>query len=78
MRKKTFFLHYNKPASRAAKKPLMSVHFDKKCYIVDHIHCNAALETSHRKKQPYCVLKGKCFGVKITTREDGLTQATIL
>ncbi len=78
MKKKMVFLHYNKPASRAAKKPLMSVHFNKKCYVVDHIHCNVALETSHRKRQLYCVLKGQCFNVVITTREDGLTQATIL
>ncbi len=78
MKPKTFFFHYNKPASRVAKKPLMSVHFDKKCYIVDHISCRIGVDTLHRKKQPYCVMKGKCFGIKITTREDGLTQATIL
>jgi hypothetical protein len=76
--KKVFFFHYNKPASRAAKKPLMSVHFNKQCHVVDHIDCLVGVYTVHRKKQPYCVMKGKCFSVSIITRDDGLTQATIL
>jgi hypothetical protein len=78
MRQKTFFYHYNKPASRAAKKPLMSVHFNKKCYVVDHIHCVVGAWTEHRKRQPFCVMKGYCMGIDISTRKDGLTQATIL
>lgn len=76
--KRVFNYHYNKPASRAAKKPIMSVHFGKKCYIVDHVHCMVASFTHHRKIQPFCVMKGKCKEVTITTRPDGLTQANIL
>lgn len=76
--KRVFFFHYNKPASRAAKKPIMSVHFNKKCYIVDHVNCNVASHTAHRKRQPYCVMKGKCVGVEIIGDKDsGLTYATI-
>jgi len=76
--KRIFFYHYNKPASRAAKKPLMSVHFNKKCYVVDHINCHVGSFTVHRKRQPFCVMKGRCSGIKIITREDGLTEAVIL
>jgi len=76
--KKTFFYHYNKPASRAAKKPIMSVHFNKKCYIVDHIMCHVTSYTQHRKRQPYCVMKGKCMNVVISTTPEGLALATIL
>lgn len=77
MKPKVFFYHYNKPASRAAKKPLLSVHFNKQCHIVDHVTCNPLSYSVHRKTQPFCVMKGKCFGVKIID-EETLKRAIIL
>ncbi len=77
-RPKVFFFHYNKPASRAARKPLMSVHYNKKCYVVDHVECMTPCKTVHRKVQPFCVMKGKCYGIAEFTLPTGLTQITIL
>ena len=72
-----FYYHYNKPASRAQKKPLMSVHFCKQCYIVDHIECTVPCKTHHRKRQPYCVMKGSALGITTFTCK-GLTYARIV
>ncbi len=58
--KKSFFFHYNKPASQRAKKPQISVHYDKTCYIVDNIECHVPTEGRIRKRQPYFVMVGKC------------------
>jgi hypothetical protein len=66
---KSFFFHYNKPASRQYKKPLMSVHFNKTCHIVDHVVCNVKCFTHHRKIQPFCVMKGKCNFVTVNKDE---------
>jgi hypothetical protein len=77
MRPRVYFYHYNKPSSRAAKKPLMSVHFNKKCHIVDHVQCMVPCATFHRKIQPFCVMKGKCSSVVINRRDDGLMEAII-
>lgn len=70
--KKVFFFHYNKPESRRLRKPKMSVHFNKTCYIVDHVDCQVGSYTVHRKRQPFCVMKGKCFGVTLV--EDPKTK----
>lgn len=71
MKVKSFFFHYNKPASKKAGSPKMSLHHDKKCYIVDHIQCHAACATDHRKYQPRCVMKGFCASINIFESADG-------
>lgn len=74
-----FKYHYNKPESRRLRKPKMSVHFNKKCHVVDHIQCNVPARTHHMKRQPYCVMKGKCWNVRVDTdSETGLTCAFII
>ncbi len=60
-----FFLHYNKPASQAAKRPLWSVHFRDKCLIVDTIRCARPTESKVNKRQPYVVMRGFAHDVKI-------------
>jgi hypothetical protein len=69
-------LHYNKPASRANNKPLLSVHYMKKCHIVDHIDCRVPLKSKHNKQQPFCVLRGKCDEVSFVVN-GALTTALI-
>ena len=64
-----FFYHYNKPASRAAKKPVISVHFKGTCHLVDNIICNVPTKGRIRKSQPYFVVCGKA---KEITIEDGI------
>jgi len=56
--KRVFFYHYNKPASRSAKKPQISVHWKGVCHIVDNV-CVSAFSKGHvNKRQPYFVMKG--------------------
>ncbi|MFD3001425.1 hypothetical protein ACFS7Z_13720 [Pontibacter toksunensis] len=55
----SFWYHYNKPASQKARKPKISVHYDKKCHIVDSIVCNVPTAGHQRNTQPHFVVKGK-------------------
>ena len=77
MNPKVFFFHYNKPASLAAGKPKLSVHFDKKCHIVDHVNCVVPVWSHHQKRQPRCIIKGKCKEVFIEEQCHGLAIAYI-
>lgn len=78
MKSTSFFFHYNKPASRAARAPKMSVHFAGACFIVDHVECNVPVKTKHNKRQPFCVLKGKLKNIEIIKElPDGLATAII-
>lgn len=63
MSKRVFFFHYNKPASRSANTPKMTVHYKGVCHIVDHIICSVSVHTHHNKRQPYVVLKGKANNI---------------
>jgi len=56
-----FFFHYNKPASRAAKKPQISVHYRGVCHIVDNIACFEPCAGRVNKRQPYFVMGGSCW-----------------
>ena len=58
-KKYAFSFHYNKPASRAAGKTILTVHYRDKCYLVEDLECNVPTKVRHRKTQPYCVLAGK-------------------
>ena len=67
MTARTFYFHYNKPASLKAKKPKLSIHFRDTCYIVDHVVCEVPIRSRHKKTQPRCVMTGKATHLKITT-----------
>lgn len=60
---RVFFFHYNKPASRTANAPKMTVHYKGACHIVDHIICDVSTHTHHNKRQPHVVLKGKAHDI---------------
>jgi hypothetical protein len=64
-RKSVFWFHYNKPASRAAGKPQVSIHYRGSCYVVDNIECDVPIWGHINKRQPYFVMKGKCSSMVI-------------
>lgn len=68
---RVYTLHYNKPASRKAGKPKVTIHFMGKCHIVDNVAANKSTWWGHvdLKRQPHWVIKGKCNHVEI---EDGV------
>jgi hypothetical protein len=53
-----FWFHYNKPASRNAGHPVMSVHYQGVCLLVRHIVCDAEVYSRERKTQPHVVMAG--------------------
>ncbi len=50
--------HYHKAASRAAKRNVLTVHWQGKCHLVNHVLCAIKLETHAQKRQPHCILRG--------------------
>ncbi len=77
MRKRVFFYHYNKPASKAAGRPVLTVHYRGQCHSVDRIVCLAQTETKNQKRQPFCVVKGITLQVIFTTDKKGIRTALI-
>ena len=68
MKKYVFFFHYNKPLSKKAGKPIITLHFKNKCYMVENIVCNASTYGHLNKSQPFFVIKGKSSKISITNR----------
>lgn len=64
--KRSFFFHYNKPASLAAGEPRLSVHFKGICLIVKGVECMVPVGSRNRRTQPRCVMAGKARGVHVT------------
>ena len=62
-RKYSFFFHYNKPASRAAGRNKLTLHWRGKCHLVDAINCHVPIESVDKKTQPHCILKGVALSV---------------
>ena len=60
-----YFFHYNKPASKAAGKPQLTIHFKNKCYIVDKITNYTTCESKNNPRQPFCVIQGMAYNVFI-------------
>ncbi len=56
--RRTFFFHYNKPASRTAGKPVISVHWCGRCVLVDNVDCRVPVKGRIKKRQPYFVMVG--------------------
>lgn len=59
MKQYRFFYHYNKQHKK------MSVHFRKKCLIVDDVVCNVTCESKWNKTQPNLVMRGYATDVVI-------------
>jgi hypothetical protein len=71
MRATVFFLHYNKPASLKAKRPQLSVHWKKTCFVGDHVVCHAPTESRIRTRQPRVVMAGRA--TRVTQRAGVIT-----
>ncbi len=56
---KSFWFHYNKPASRQQKKNVLTIHYEGACHLVNDIECRVPIHVRHRKTQPHCVMAGK-------------------
>lgn len=56
---RSFFFHFNKPASRAAGKPKITVHHAGVCHIVDNVVCSVPTKGRVRKTQPVFVMTGR-------------------
>jgi hypothetical protein len=71
-----FFFHYNKPASKRAGHPVMTVHHFGRCLLVRAIVCKVPVTTRERKSQPHVVMAGQGV-VRLTDDMDGNAVATI-
>lgn len=65
MKTKAFWFHYNKPASQKKNKPQITVHFDKKCLIVDNVQCSVPTIGRLRNSQPKFVMAGKAKSIEV-------------
>ena len=54
-----FFFHYNKPASKAAGEPVISVHWQGACHLVSNIVVNVPTWGKLNNRQPFFVIEGK-------------------
>jgi len=57
--KRSFWYHYNKPASKLAGKPKLTIHQNKSCKLVDGVVCKVDTFSRNRKTQPHLVIAGK-------------------
>ena len=60
-----FFFHYNKPASKKAGKPVISLHYQKQCHLVHNVVVNVPTQGKIRKTQPFFVMIGKANQIEI-------------
>lgn len=63
-----FFYHYNKPLSKEIGRIMWSVHFRKKCFMVENIACFPQAFSKTNKRQPFAVMQG--FAKKIIVTAD--------
>ncbi len=63
-----FFYHYNKPASKKAGKPKLTIHSKKTCNLVDGVVCSVKTWSHNRKTQPHVVIKGSAAEIIIKNR----------
>ncbi len=77
MKTKTFFYHYNKPASRAAGRAVMSLHFRNACHLVNGISCYVSTYTQERAKQPRMVIKGHAHEITFDHTGESVTAVII-
>lgn len=62
---RVFWFHYNKPESKRAGKPKLTLHYNGICHIVDKLIIKVPTYSFNRNRQPFCVIKGKCNHINI-------------
>jgi hypothetical protein len=65
MKTKVFFFHYNKPESKKQKQPIISLHYNKTCYLVHNVVVNVPTHGRIRSTQPFFVMAGKAQNITI-------------
>lgn len=55
---KAFWFHYNKPASKAAGHPVLTLHYEGACHLVRSVTCEVPTHTRERQRQPHVVVAG--------------------
>lgn len=63
--KYSFFFHYNKPATKKAGKPVVSLHYKNQCILIENLICNVPIQSRVRERQPRLVMVGKSDNVII-------------
>jgi hypothetical protein len=64
---KRFFYHYNKPASHAQGRNVITIHWEGKCHLVNKIKTiGLDVESHNQKHQPRCIMRG--FANKVEFR----------
>lgn len=58
MKPKKFFFHYNKPASLKRGRPVLSLHFDRRCHLVEGLECHVTTRSKSRATSPRVVIEG--------------------
>ena len=71
---KTFYYHYNKPASKKCGYDILTVHFNNTCMLVRDVDISVGTKSRHRKTQPYCVIAGKAASVTIDENECAIIR----
>ncbi len=62
---RAFFFHYNKPASKKAGSPIISIHYKKQCILVKNVICSVPTRGKIRKTQPFFVMAGKANSIEV-------------
>jgi len=65
MREYSFFYHYNKPASKARGKPVISIHYRNQCILVSNIVLEVPTRGKINKRQPHFTVTGKAEDITI-------------
>ena len=69
-RERVFFYHYNKPESQHRGKPIISVHFDNTCHMVESLEVNVPTWAhTNMKRSPKFVMKGRAKKFSINNEE---------
>jgi hypothetical protein len=68
----SFWFHYNKPASRLAGHPVLTVHHRGQCMLVRGVVCMVPVRSRERRQQPRIVMAGN----GVVTVSDGTAYIT--
>ncbi len=62
---RSYWFHYNKPASKKAGEPRLTFHWKGECKIVKGVYIySGPVKTRNKKTQPRCVMSGKAASVE--------------
>jgi hypothetical protein len=75
---KRFFYHYNKPASHAEKRNVITIHWENQCHWVNKIKTiGVDVESHDQPRQPRCIMRGFATSVVFDIDANGKITGTI-